>query len=419
LLIGGSKTEQQKGRETGCDLIEMIPVSKAIRIVEHEAMPLGAERVLLADAVGRVLAENVVADTDLPPFDRAQMDGYALRARDTRKVPVNLAVVGESAAGSGWHYQLKAGEAVRIMTGAPVPAGADTVQKVELAKELNGFVSLIDRVAKNQNIVRQGTEIRKGEVVLRAGTLITPEMVATPAAFGYAKIKVAKRPRVAIIPTGSEIVPVGRRPKRDQIRDSNSVMLRAFCDRAGAAVTVFQNVGDDLDDLTKAIRSALRANDIVVTTGGVSVGKYDLTKDAFKKVHARILFEKVALKPGKPTVFAVRGKKLLFGLPGNPVSAAVTFHLFVRRAIMLLQSAAGSAAERGFAVLNSPLKGNRLRDTHLAATFATSADGKLIAVPLPSVGSADLVAFARAEALIFVPKGITFAAGDVVDVVFL
>jgi molybdenum cofactor synthesis domain-containing protein len=397
----------------------MIPVSKAIHIIDGETKPLGTERVALAESIGRVLAENIVADTDLPPFDRAQMDGYALRSRDTRKPPVDLLVVGESAAGSGWHHELKPGQAVRIMTGAPVPAGADSVEKVELTRELNGVVSLLDSVGKNQNIVKKGTEIRKGEVVLRAGTLITPEMIATPAAFGYAKLKVAKRPRVAVLSTGSEIVPVGRQPKRDQIRDSNSVMLKALCDRAGAAVTVFQNVVDELSTLTSTVREALHDHDIVVTTGGVSVGKYDLTKDAFANAGARLLFEKVALKPGKPAVFGVRNKKLLFGLPGNPVSAAVTFHLFVRRAIMLMQSAKNAAAERGFAILNSPLKGNRSRDAYLPATFATSADGKLIAVPLPSAGSADLVAFARAEALIVVPKSLTFAAGDVVDVVFL
>ncbi len=397
----------------------MIPVSKAILAIDRNVVKLGSERVALEDSVGRVLAEDIVADTDLPPFDRSQMDGYAIRSRDTRKVPVDLIVVGESAAGSGWHNVLKRGEAVRIMTGAPVPEGADSVQKLELARELNGIVSLIDSVTKQQNVVLRGSEIRKGEVVLRAGLVITPEMVATPAAFGCAKVKVAKCPRVAIIPTGSEIVPVARKPKRDQIRESNSVMLKAFCDRAGTVTTVFQNVGDELETLTKTIRAALQDNDIVVTTGGVSVGKYDLTKPAFAGVGAKILFEKVALKPGKPAVFAIRNKKLLFGLPGNPVSAAVTFHLFVRRAIMLMQSAAQVSAERGFAVLNSAVKGNRSRDSYIAARLATAADGKLIAVPLPSVGSSDLVAFARAEALVVVPKGTTFNAGEVIDVLFL
>ena len=397
----------------------MIPVSKALAAIDENVRNLGTERVALADTIGRVLAENVVADSDLPPFDRSQMDGYALRSRDTRKVPVNLVVVGESAAGNGWHNELNRGEAVRIMTGAPVPAGADSVQRVELARELNGIVSLIDPVPRKQSIVPKGAEIRKGEIVLRSGILITPEMIATPAAFGCAKLKVAKRPRVAIVPTGSELVPVHLKPTRDQIRDSNSVMLKALCDRAGAVTTVYENVGDELGELTRVIRMALKDNDIVVTTGGVSVGKYDLTKLAFGRIGAKVLFEKVALKPGKPAVFAIRNRKVLFGLPGNPVSAAVTFHLFVRRAIMLMQCAATAGAERGFAVLNAPVKGNRLRDSYLAAALATSADGKLVAVPLPSAGSSDLVAFARAEALIVVPKTVTFAEGDVVNVVFL
>ena len=397
----------------------MIPVSKAIAAIDRNIPELGTERVALVDSVGRVLAENIVADSDLPPFDRSQMDGYAVRSRDTRKVPVNLLVVGESAAGNGWHNELKRGEAVRIMTGAPVPAGADAVQRLELARELNGFVSLIDTVPKKQSIVPKGAEIRMGEVVLRSGTLITSEMIATPAAFGCAKLKVAKRPRISLVPTGSEIVPVDRKPSPDQIRDSNSVMLKALCDGAGAVTNVFQNVGDDLQALTGTIKTAMQHHDIVVTTGGVSVGKYDLTKIAFAKVGAKIVFDKVALKPGKPAVFATRNKKILFGLPGNPVSAAVTFYLFVRRAIMLMQCATNAAPERGFAVLNSPVKGNRLRDSYLAARLATSADGKLIAVPLPSVGSSDLVAFARAEALIVVPKATTFSTDDVVEVLFI
>ncbi len=397
----------------------MITVARAIGLIDREIRHLGTERIALSDAVGRVLAEDIVADSDLPPFDRSQMDGYAVRSRDTRKVPVNLLVVGESAAGKGWHHELKRGEAVRIMTGAPVPSGADSVQKVELTKELNGFVSLIDPVSKKQSIVVKGAEIRKGDIVLRAGTRITAEMIATPAAFGYAKLKVAKHPRISIIPTGSEIVSVGRTPKPDQIRDSNSVMLKVLCEQAGPIPTVYPNVGDNLDDLVNIIKSASQSSDIVVTTGGVSVGKYDLTKEAFSTIGARILFDKIALKPGKPSVFAIRGRKIFFGLPGNPVSAAVTFHLFVRRAIMLMQSAANASSERGFAVLNSPIKGNRLRDTYFPTRLATSADGKLIAVPLPWVGSSDLVAFAKAEALVIVPKGTTFAADDVTEVLFL
>jgi molybdenum cofactor synthesis domain-containing protein len=244
-------------------------------------------------------------------------------------------------------------------------------------------------------------------------------MVATPAAFGYSRIKVAKRPSVTIVPTGSEIVDVSKRPKRDQIRDSNSVSLRLLCSSLVESVAVMPNVGDHLEALCSAIDLAARSSDIVITTGGVSVGKYDLTKKALAAIGARVIFDKVALRPGKPTVFAKRGKKYFFGLPGNPVSAAVTFYLFAQRAILLMQSASEPALLRGFAVVNTHLRGNRTRDVYFPARLASSADGKMIAVPLQWSGSSDLVGFADAEALIIVPKATTFNVGDVADILFL
>lgn len=397
----------------------MIPVAKALQLIDENVLPLGTERIELNNALGRILAENILADTDLPPFNRSQMDGYALRSRDTKNVPLNLKIVGESAAGSGWHHTLNRGEAVRIMTGAPVPTGADAVQKIELTKEYDSVVSLIDRVPKGQHIVEKGQEVRKGEVVIRAGRQLTAEMVATPAAFGYSRIKVAKQPVVTIIPTGSEIVEVGKKPKRDQIRDSNSISLKFLASQLVSNIKVLPNVGDDLDALCNAIDAAAKTSDIVVTTGGVSVGKYDLTKKALTATAARIIFDKVALRPGKPTVFAKHGRKCFFGLPGNPVSAAVTFSLFARRAIMLMQSATEISLNRGFAVLNSPIKGARGRDVYFPARLASSADGKLIVVPLAWAGSSDLVAFANAEALVIAPKLTTFNAGDIAEVLFL
>jgi molybdenum cofactor synthesis domain-containing protein len=394
----------------------VIPVAKALKIIDDNIDPLGSERVPLAESVGRVLAEGIIADSDLPPFNRSQMDGYALRYRDTRKAPVNLRIVGESAAGNGWHHELGRGEAVRIMTGAPVPARADSVQKIELTKEYDSIVSLIDAVPKGQFIVEQGSEIRKGQKVIDAGATISPETVATPAAFGYLKVKVTKRPKVAIITTGSEIVDVGKKPKRDQIRDSNSLLLMSLCKRANAEIVSFGCAGDDLEDLASQISADA---DVIVTTGGVSVGKYDLTKQALINAGARILFDRVALKPGKPVVFAKRRKKIFFGLPGNPVSAAVTLYLFVHRALMLLQSAAEPAVRRGFARLYAPMRGTRARDLYHPAKLVSNANGELMAVPLPWSGSSDFVSFAGAEALIVVPKMTTFNTGDVAEVLFL
>ena len=397
----------------------MIAIAKAQKIIEAAASGIKTETVTLDAAVGRVLAQSVSADTDLPPFDRSQMDGYAVRATDTRNVPVELRLVGESAAGRGWRGKLKKGEAVRIMTGAPVPEGADAVQMVELTSETDGVVNIIEPTEEGRYIVPQGKEVKRGETVLPSATIITTSMIASLAAFGYSKLKVAKRPRVAVLATGSELVEVGKRPKRDQIRNSNSPMLRAMLDDLGIRAEVLPIAKDDLGALRSQIDHAAKTADIVIVTGGVSVGKYDLTKLAFEEIGAEIRFDKVELKPGKPTVFARRKKTLFFGLPGNPVSVAVTFLLFVRKAILLMQGAGQTDLPGGYAVLDSAARGTKPRDTYLPATLATSRDGRLLAVPLKWHGSSDFIGFSRCDALAIIPKGKSFEAGEVVEVLFL
>src|ERR1051325_3346425 len=205
----------------------MIPISQAIQIVLQQTPKLASEEIALPYVIGRILAEDIVADTDLPPFDRAQMDGYAVRAADVANTPARLKIVGESAAGGGWHEEMKAGEAVRIMTGAPVPAGADAVQQVELTSELNddggiGEVEILQSVEVGRSIVRRADEIKAGETGRRAGEDINAQTIATLASFGYAQVKVGRRPRVAVMATGSELVDVDRKPARDQIRDSHN-----------------------------------------------------------------------------------------------------------------------------------------------------------------------------------------------------
>ena len=397
----------------------MIIVSAAIEIIERKMPKLGADRVAIEISVGRVLAEDIVADSDMPPFDRSQMDGYAVRAADTNDVPAVLKLVGESAAGRGWKGRLKAGEAVRIMPGAPLPAGADAVQKIELTQEADDTVTINEPTAKGRFIVPKGKEVAKGKVVLRRGERLTASNIAVPAAFGYAKVKVSKRPRVAILATGTEIVPIAKRPKPDQIRNSNSLMLASLCQAAGADTVILPTVGDELADLTAAIESAARTADLVITTGGVSVGKYDLTKEAIAGLGAEVFFEKVKLKPGKPTVFARLKRSFFFGLPGNPVSAAVTFHLFVRRALMLMQSASAIDLPTGFAVVEGEAKGTRERDSYLPASLATDPQGRLLAVPLRWHGSSDFIGFASAEALVRIPAGTSLSSGAVCEVLFL
>jgi molybdopterin molybdotransferase len=397
----------------------MIPISKAMAIIDRHVSALRPETASLDDAVDRVLAEDIIADNDLPAFDRSQMDGYAVKAKDVFEAPVELKVVGESAAGRGWRGTLKKGEAVRIMTGAPVPEGADAVQKVEETSEADGVVTITKPSERGRYIIMRGKEIKAGGKVLRAGTVITSNMVPTLAAFGYAKVRVARQPKVAVLATGSELVEINRKPKQDQIRNSNSSMLRALLADIGIDATELPIAKDDLASLKKQINDAAKKADVVIITGGVSVGKYDLTKPAFEEIGAKILFDKIELKPGKPTVFAKRKDTLFFGLPGNPVSVAVTFFLFVRKAILLAQNAANTDLPTGFAVLESAARGVNPRDSYLPATLATSSDGRLTALPLQWHGSSDFIGFSRCEALIVVPKGRNYEAGEVAEVLFL
>src|SRR5256714_4498907 len=403
----------------------MIPVAEAIDIVLAQTSAPPVEPVAISESIGRILAEDIIADTDLPPFDRAQMDGYAVRAADVADTPAHLKIVGESAAGSGCRNEMNAGEAVRIMTGAPVPVGADAVQQVELTRELNGDggageVEILQSVEPGRSIVRRADEIKSGEVVLHAGEDINAQTIATLASFGYAQVKVGRRPRVAVMATGSELVDVAQKPGRDQIRDSNNYMIETYAKLAGATVERLPLAGDDRDELKREMTGAIERCDVLITSGGVSMGVYDFTKAAFKDLGAEIFFERVALRPGKPTVFGRIGETLLFGLPGNPVSVAVTFNLFARTALRAMQGANEPTLRHEQAVLARDLKGSADRESYLPAVLRTDEKGTLVAEPLKWGGSSDFVSFARATALINVPANAkTIAAGSTVRIVQL
>jgi molybdopterin molybdotransferase len=407
-------------------MTRMIPVPEAVRIVCEKAAQLEVVRVPLADALGHTLAEDVFADCDLPPFDRAQMDGYAVRSEDfDARVPARLRVVGEAAAGRGWRGEVQKGEAVRIMTGAPLPAGADGVQQVELTRETDEgeFVEVARATEPGQFYVPRGSEIRAGERVLRAGEEINAARMAVLASFGYANVPVRRRPRVAVLATGTELVPVAEKPGEDQIRDSNTYSLAAYSQLAGAEVERLPFAGDDTELLRREIEDAAARSDALVLSGGVSMGRYDFTKDALRALGAEIFFERVALRPGKPTVFArLPGDKqtLVFGLPGNPVSVSVTFNLFARTALRVMQGALEPALVEETAVLARAAKGAVERTSYLPASLSTDDAGRLLAEPLKWVGSSNFVAFARAVALVIVPADVkTLEAGTVVRVVRL
>jgi molybdenum cofactor synthesis domain-containing protein len=398
----------------------MIPVSEAIKIIKRETFSLETETIDLSESISRVLREEIFADMDLPPFDRSQMDGFAVKSEDTDLLPAKLKIIGESVAGRGFDGEIKKGETVRIMTGARVPVGADAVQIVETTRAATeNFVEILETAKPKQNIVARAAEIKNGDKIFSAGEQITENMIASLASFGYAKIKVSRKPRVAILATGSEIVDISDVPKQDQIRNSNSIMLEALAKKAGAEATVLPIAGDELSTLKSQISDALKTNDVLIVTGGVSVGDYDFTKPALRELGAEIFFEKVSLKPGKPTVFAKLNDKLIFGLPGNPVSVAVTFYLFVRTAFLAMQGAEKCELKSGAARISAHIKGAKERDSYLPVSLETNAQGNLIVETLRFSGSSNFIAFSRADALVFVPKNTFLEAGDVAEILFL
>jgi molybdenum cofactor synthesis domain-containing protein len=401
----------------------MITVADAIQIVLDHTPKLEPEEIVLTEALGRILAEDIVADTDLPPFDRSQMDGYALRAEEAQQTPAQLRVVGESIAGKGWHNELQPGTAIRIMTGAPVPVGADSVQQVELTRESEDrtIVEILQPVNVGRSIVKRGSEIRAGEIVLRAGEQINAAMISVLASFGYANVQVGRQPRVSVLATGSELVAVNQKPGQDQIRDSNNYSIGAYAKLAGAQVKLLPLAGDEISLLKTQIAIAIERSDVVITSGGVSMGAYDFTKAALRELGANILFERVALRPGKPTVFGTMPNgTLVFGLPGNPVSVSVTFNLFARAALLRMQGASQSPLAKENAILARAIKGSVDRESYLPAQLSTDSEGRAVAEPLKWGGSSDFVIFARATTLVQVASGIkSLNQGDLVKVLRL
>lgn len=397
----------------------MITVDQALGIVLDHVEPLGVETVVLEHAHFRILAEDIRADIDLPPFDRARMDGYALRASDVITAPARLRVIGEIAAGAKFDKALNSGEAIKIFTGAPVPDGADAVQKVEVTSANGNTVEILESVTTGQFITPRASEIAAGEIVAKAGLEIGPAEMAGLASFGYSTVRVARRPRVAVLSTGSELVDVSAKPSDAQIRNSNTYTLSAYAESAGAIVDMLPTVEDTPSATREALIRAADNRDIVITSGGVSMGDYDLVKAALKDIGAEIYFDKVIIRPGKPIVFARCGETFFFCLPGNPVSTSVTFNVFARPAIRKMQGETSPLLKTVKAQLSRALKDSSSRRSYLPGRLFIDG-GRAKVEPLKWGGSSDLVAFMQANGLIIVGEAVhEIAEAELVDVMLL
>ncbi len=364
-----------------------------------QARPLAAESIPIADAAGRVLAEAARAEVDLPPFDSSAMDGFAVRADET---PGSLTVVGRSAAGLPASETLGSGEAIAISTGAVVPHGADAIVPVEHAALVGSEVT-VERVGEGDNRRLRGGDARMGEVVVPPGVRLGPPQIGALAAVGVGRVRCGRRPRAAVLATGTELRSPGETLGPGEIYESNTLLLRAQLESAGAEVVVLHPVADDVDATRAALVAGLEA-DVLITSGGVSVGEHDLVRGVLADLGVEEVFWRVAVRPGKPVAFGTRGATLVFGLPGNPVSTLVGFELFVRPAILALQ---GAAAPGPFFLpgrLASPLRQSDERDELVRARTRVDAAG-VVLEPLQGQESHMIVHASAADALVHVPRG--------------
>jgi len=397
----------------------MVTVEEALAVILGEVSRLPDEEVALEKALGRVLAVDVLSDTDLPPFDRAAMDGYALRAADAAGAPLALEVIGEVRAGQWPDLSVGPGQAARIMTGAPVPPGADAVQQVEKTQPLDEFrVAILSPVGAGANVAPRASEVRKGDVVLARGRAIDSAAIAVLASAGRSRVPVARRPALALLVTGDEIVDASASPAPGQVRNSNGPSVAAQARLAGADVRLLGVAPDREEAIAAALRAGL-PTDVLVVCGGVSAGDYDLVEPALLALGARFLFTKVAIKPGAPLVFGRLGETLVFGLPGNPVSAQVTFELFVRPALLSMQGRRVLERPRAWVELGDGVGNRSGRKLHLPARVRFEG-ARLVARPVRSMGSGDLAAHARANALVILePDRREAAAGETAEAVLL
>lgn len=402
---------------------------EAVSIILDRAEPgLGTEHVPLAEALDRVLAEDVLSDLDLPPFPKSAMDGFAVHLADFEDHPsdsedhspdaeVRLRQIGEARAGAPFSGSIARGECVAIYTGGELPADLDAVVMVEKSRGEGEFVFLVDTPKPRQHVCERGEDLREGELVMARGKRLSAADLSVLASVGCEPVPVHRRPRVAIVTTGDELVAPTERPGPGQIREGNTLHLAAMARAAGAEVVRSGVVRDDHGDLAAVFADLLESVDVLITTGGVSMGKYDLVGDALEACGVEQVFHKVAIKPGKPVWFGCKGERMVFGLPGNPVSCLVGHEVFVRPALAKL---CGEPEPRWVPALRSArwvganTKPND-REQNIPVSVVQGADGvdELDLVRWKS--SADIVGLSRADGLVVVPPSEVLEAGQLVS----
>ena len=395
----------------------LTPQEALERILDEAKVSSEMDEVPLAEASGRVLARDVESDVDLPPFEKSAMDGFAVRLADfaDRAGEVELEVLGESKAGAPYEGPISDGQCVAIYTGAEAPADCDAVVMVEKTRRDGDRVWIEDDPGDRQNICAKGEDLSVGRVVLEPGRRLRPVDLSVLAAVGCDPVCVFRRPRVSILTTGDELVAPSERPGPGEIREGNTLHLAAMARAAGAEVVTVGLVADDEDALAEAFEEALKTSDALITTGGVSMGKYDLVGVTLERVGVEKLFHKISIKPGKPVWFGRRGEALVFGLPGNPVSCLVTHEVFVRPALARIGGCEAEAAER---LATGTWQGEDTRanprQQNIPVYVEQAGDGTTALRRIQWNSSADIVALTTAQGLMVISPDEVVRQGDVV-----
>ena len=399
----------------------LLPLAEAQAHVLAACTPLHPSAVPLADALGLVASVPVTAESAVPPFDNSAMDGYAVRAADTASAPCELADLGTLAAGASTDVVVGPGQALRIMTGAPMPAGADAIVMVELTEPgaAAGTVRVAEAVAEGTSVRRAGSDVAAGDVVLARGTVLTPGVLGVLASLGASRAPCHRRPRVGVLSTGDELVAAGAPLGPGQIRDANRPMLLALVAQTGCTPIDLGIVGDDRVALVDAITSGVEGCDALVTSGGVSVGDFDLSKAVLDEL-GDMRWMQIAIRPAKPFAFGVVREVPVFGLPGNPVSSLVSFELLARPGLRAMMGHPELHRPQVPALADEAFPRTPDGKTHFVrARAATGADGRVHVVPVTGQGSHQLAAMASADALVLLGDGEGVGPGAEVPVLLL
>jgi molybdopterin molybdotransferase len=403
----------------------MISIEEARRLIWNETPVLKKEKIEIIDSLGRVIAEDIVSEFDIPPFDRSAMDGFAIISDDTfsatKENPVLLEVIGEIKAGDFKNFKIEKGKAISIMTGAKIPQNSDAVIKIEDVEEIfkdgKRYIKIERYIKKGENISKKGEDIKKGEILLKKGTFIDSSVFSMIAYLGKKKILVYKKPEVAILSTGDEIKKVGEKLKEGEIYDSNSYSIYALTKKYGGNPHILGIAKDEFRILDKFIKKGL-LYDLFIISGGVSEGKYDIVVDILKKNKVKMVFHKVAVKPGKPTFFGKKGKKIIFGLPGYPVSSYINFENLVKVSLYKMTGREMPIRFKFTGILKEDIENKGDRDEFLRVIAEIENEDVYIR-PYPSQKSGVLSSIVYSNAILFLKKGEKKKKGEKVIVEYL